>query len=185
MSDDTWDEARSLGSRIWQELKKATSTAADSADRHLKITKLRRKLKRLISQERDVNRGIGEKVYQLHQKGKVRNTDILEECRHIDELRENMEDIENQIRELQTEKEEKEAELEDEDFLTDEEDDSEESEVAVEVETPPADESDCGDGDEDESEDVDTVIDVEVTSPGHKEGEDLSSDVGDDEEVPQ
>ncbi len=191
MSEDTWEEARSVGRRLWDGLKRATASASEAADRTLTIARLRSSVKRLHKQRRKVQRIIGEKVYALHRKGKVRNADILHECERIDEMRNRIEETEQRIEELQKEEPEETDELEDDSFLTDEEE-AEETATPVEVETPETEEApeepDLTESislEDDETDDSAADIDVTISTPDTDDDdgtpESAEEDTGDDD----
>ncbi|MFO7946795.1 MAG: hypothetical protein R6V19_08265 [Armatimonadota bacterium] len=190
MSDDTFEEARSVGRRLWDGLKRATTSASEAADRTLTITRLRSTIKKLKNQRRKIEKAIGEKVYQLHEKGKVRNADILQDCERIDDLRKRVEETEQRIEKLQAEEPEETEELEDDSFLTDEEE-AEETATPIEVETPEAEEApeepdltegiSLDDGEDERESDIEVTIST-PTPEDESTQENAEKTSGDDDE---
>ncbi|MFP3902755.1 MAG: hypothetical protein ACLFWB_00805 [Armatimonadota bacterium] len=180
MSEDTWEEARSVGRRLWDGLKRATTSASEAADRTLTIARLRSSVKRLHKQRRKVERIIGEKVYALHKKGKVRNADILQECERIDEMRSRIEELEQRIEQMQAEEPEDTPDLVDDSPLTGQ-DDEQQPGTPVEVETDDfeeqTEEPDLTDDIslEDDSDEVVGDIDITISTP-HPEDDDSTGE---------
>ena len=134
--DDSRDQARQAGANIWETIKRTGGSAADAAQRALQVQRLSAQIRKMESQQRRVVFTIGQKVYELHGLGKVRNKDVLNECIKIDELSEQIELVKSQIEQIRAEaKERPEQELEDSGFLTEEVEDTDgEAEVEVEME---------------------------------------------------
>ncbi len=139
-----WQVIRQTADRIFRGSKHSVAVITESIDRQATIQKLASGMRGLERERHDLISTIGKKVYSLHQRGKVRNRDVLNDCVRIDEIGQQMEDLQQQIeqiRRLAATEEEIVVELEDEESLTDEEaatpEEVEEEEVATE---PPGEE---------------------------------------------
>ena len=89
MNEDSPQQAsqqqpRNVGSNMWEHLKRGGESAAESAQRHFSIQRLNSRIRRLKRRRRKLFYAIGDKVYALHRKGKVRHADVLPSCEGID-----------------------------------------------------------------------------------------------------
>ncbi len=119
-----WQVVRQTADRIFRGSKHSVAVITESIDRQATIQKLASGIRGLERERHDLISTIGKKVYSLHQRGKVRNRDVLKDCVRIDEMGQQMEDLQQQIeqiRRLAATEEEIVVELEDEELLTDEE----------------------------------------------------------------
>ena len=139
-----WQVIRQTADRVFRGSKHSVAVITESIDRQATIQKLASGIRGLEHERHDLISTIGKKVYSLHQRGKVRNRDVLNDCVRIDEIGQQMADLQQQIeqiRRLAATEEEIVVELEDEESLTDEEaaapEEVEEEEVATE---PPGEE---------------------------------------------
>lgn len=131
--DEHGDQAKQTGASIWETIKRTSGSAAEAAQRALQIQRLNAQIRKLEVQQRRVLFAIGQKVYELHGLGKVRNKDVLDDCLKIDELTEQAETVKAQIEQIRAEAKERPGdELEDDSFLTEE---AEETDVPVEIDT--------------------------------------------------
>lgn len=114
------------GSRHW------VGVITESLGRQGTMQKLAGQIRGLKRARSEVIRTIGTKVYSLHTRGKVRNRDVLSDCRRIDEIGQEIETLQQQIEEMRRQAaagEELVVEIEDEAPLTEE---AEEEEAAAE-----------------------------------------------------
>lgn len=129
--DEHGDQAKQTGASIWETIKRTSGSAAEAAQRALQIQRLNAQIRKLEVQQRRALFAIGQKVYDLHGMGKVRNKDVLDDCLKIDELSEQAVAVKAQIEQIRAEAKERPGdELEDDSFLTEE---AEETEVPVEI----------------------------------------------------
>jgi len=176
--DEREDQAKQTGASIWETIKRTSGSAAEAAQRALQIQRLNAQIRKLEVKQRRALFTIGQKVYELHGLGKVRNKDVLDDCLKIDELSEQAVAVKAQIEQIRAEAKERPAdELEDNGFLTEE---AEETEVPVEIDTPQTDatapeqpaccasdepaDADAAPGPEAESPDAGDDIDIELGS---------------------
>jgi len=126
-----------MGRQVARWAKTGGSSAAEWWDEKSAIQKRAAQMRKLNRQRREVTVRIGSKVYTLHRRGKVRNRDLLADCRKIDEADAEIERLKAEIEEIQKRKQQaptKPAELEDDSPVVDESDIEER--VAIEVEEP-------------------------------------------------
>jgi hypothetical protein len=75
-----------LGRLFWRNAKESGEAAAEAIEQHAQVQRLALQVRKL-DKERSVLIGqIGAKVYSLHGRGKVRNQDVLGDCKRIDEI---------------------------------------------------------------------------------------------------
>ena len=175
--DERGDQAKQTGASIWETIKRTSGSAAEAAQRALQIQRLNAQIRKLEVQQRRVLLAIGQKVYELHGLGKVRNKDVLDDCLKIDELSEQTVAVKAQIEQIRAEAKERPTdELEDNSFLTEE---AEETEVPIETDTPAADAAEpeqpaCGASDEPADADAAPEADAEASDAG----EDIDIELG-------
>ncbi len=98
------------------------------------IKKKLSRIRQLMRQRQETTVSIGAKVYSLHRKGKVRNTDLLADCKKLDDIAEQIEFVKQEIEELRdrsTGVKQDDPEMTDESPVVDAED--EDAPVAVDV----------------------------------------------------
>ena len=83
-----WQDLRTASRRMFRRGKAGVETLADSIDRQAATQRLTQQKRALLRERDELLLGVGKKVYTLHVRGKVRNRDVLGDCRKIDELRE-------------------------------------------------------------------------------------------------
>lgn len=131
MNEDSPQQAsqqqpRNVGSNMWEHLKRGGESAAESAQRHFSIQRLNSRIRRLKRRRRKLFYAIGDKVYALHRKGKVRHADVLPSCEGIDAIVEEIGKLLDEIQIIQAGASHPDAEPEppqDDGFLTVAEDD--------------------------------------------------------------
>ncbi len=134
-----WQDLKTASRRVFHRGKASMETLAENIDRQAAMQRLAQQKKALVREYNDLFMRIGKKVYTLHVRGKVRNRDVLGDCRRIDELREQIRGLmaEMDAIRLRAMGDPGDERLEDESVLAEEEDatleaeaPSEESEVA-------------------------------------------------------
>ncbi len=88
-----WNRARE-----W--LQRGSSAAGKWIDLQTEIGKRSAAIRRLQGEREKLIKQIGEKVYTLHTRGKVRNKDVLADCLKIDEILGEIERLRKEIEEL-------------------------------------------------------------------------------------
>ena len=94
------DSVRDFFRRIGEYLRRGSEKAGEWIDEQAAITKRVRAIRKLRSQQRQVLEIIGSKVYTLHTRGKVRNKDVLAECKRVDEILAQIERLRREIEEI-------------------------------------------------------------------------------------
>ncbi len=123
-------------------LRDSSEGASDWWDTKNSVQKRFSMIRGLIAQRREITGGIGAKVYTLHRKGKVRNSDLLADCQKLDDIGDRIEQLKLEIEELRDKERgitAEDVELSDESPVVDEEDVDTRVAVAVEVEVVDAD----------------------------------------------
>ncbi len=119
-----WQVVKQTADRVFRGSKHSVAVITESIDRQATIQKLASRMRGLERERHDLISTIGKKVYSLHQRGKVRNRDVLNDCVRIDEIGQQLEDLQQQIEQIRRQaatEEEIVVEIEDEESLTDEE----------------------------------------------------------------
>ncbi len=115
-------------------VREGSGNASEWWDHKSAIQKKLSRIRQLMRQRQETTVGIGAKVYSLHRKGKVRNTDLLADCEKVDDIAEQIEMVKREIEELRDRDsgvKPDEPEMTDESPVVDEED--KDTTVAVEV----------------------------------------------------
>ncbi len=84
MSEDTGQQPGNVAGNIWEYVKRSGENAAEKAQRHFSVQRLNSRIRGLKRKRRKLLYAIGEKVYELHKKGKVRHSEVLPSCQSID-----------------------------------------------------------------------------------------------------
>ena len=97
---DFMSRASELGGLLWRRARRGGEAAAEAFEQQASIQRLVGQVRKLDRERRSLFTEMGAKVYALHSQGKVRNQDVLEDCRRVDDigaemsrLRQQMEDI--------------------------------------------------------------------------------------------
>jgi len=97
---DFMSRASELGGLLWRRARRGGEAAAEAFEQQASIQRLVGQVRKLDRERRSLFTEMGAKVYALHGQGKVRNRDVLEDCRRVDDigaemtrLRQQMEDI--------------------------------------------------------------------------------------------
>jgi hypothetical protein len=97
---DFMSRASELGGLLWRRARRGGEAAAEAFEQQASIQRLVGQVRKLDRERRSVFAEMGAKVYALHSQGKVRNQDVLVDCRRVDDigaemsrLRQQMEDI--------------------------------------------------------------------------------------------
>jgi len=139
-----WQDLKAALRRLFHGGKAGMETLAVNIDRQAAMQRLTQQRRALLRERDELLLGVGKKVYTLHVRGKVRNRDVLADCRKIDELREQIKRLlaEMDAIRLRAMGEPGQERLEDESALSEEEESSTESAPAPETPaapgTPPA-----------------------------------------------
>lgn len=75
-------------------------TAAKASGELLEETKLRILIVNEQSKVEDFYEKIGEKVYQMYEKGNLQDDQFIDECKEIDSIKQNINSMKNRIKEL-------------------------------------------------------------------------------------
>ena len=138
MTSDERNQATGLGGGVWDALKRGGDSLAQAARRLAQVQRLQSQMQRLRARRRDTLQTIGEQVYALHGRGRVRNRDVLQNCEALDQIACQLADLHRQVEELREQARRPASTQEplDDSFLTDDDFD-EEMEIAepVDVET--------------------------------------------------
>jgi len=86
--------------RLGEAIRKSSDAAGKWIDLQAEIGRRTARIRRLQGEREKLIRQIGEKVYTLHTRGKVRNRDVLEDCVRIDEILGEIERLRREIEEL-------------------------------------------------------------------------------------
>jgi hypothetical protein len=86
MSEDTGQQPENLAGNIWEYVKRSGENAAEKVQRHFSVQRLNSRIRGLKRKRRKLLYAIGEKVYELHKKGKVRHSEVLPSCESIDRI---------------------------------------------------------------------------------------------------
>ncbi len=121
--NEFWMQLKQFCSRLFRSSKHGMETLAETLDRQAAIQRLAAQARALSRERNQLVVTIGKKVYALHRRGKVKNRDVLADCKRIDEIRDQIESLKAQIEEIRRKAagDLGEAELEDDSFLAEEE----------------------------------------------------------------
>lgn len=135
---DTWEQVRQFFARLFSRGRHGMETVAETLDRQAKIQRLAGQVRTLARERNNLVVTIGKKVYALHTRGKVKNRDVLADCKRIDAIRDEIADLKRQIEEIRLASmgEMPPVDLEDESLLGEEEAVAEEEASGGQV-TPP------------------------------------------------
>lgn len=81
---DVMTRFQELGRLFWRNAKESGEAAAEAIEQRALIQKLAMQVRKLDKERSNLVRQIGAKVYSLHGQGKVRNQDVLVDCKRID-----------------------------------------------------------------------------------------------------
>lgn len=178
---DFMSRVRDLGQLFWRNARESGEAAAEALEQRAAIQRLAGQIRKLDKERGERIRQIGGKVYALHSQGKVRNQDVLVDCQRLDEIKQEIAGLQQDIEKIRAASLEKGLEipiLSDETSLTEEAETNgaeavamvaveEEAEVVIEMEaevaaeaeesgeTPPA-ATGCEPAADDESPDLKT-----------------------------
>ncbi len=144
---ENWEQVKRFLARVFTRGKHGVETLAESLDRQAAIQRLSGQIRALNRERQELVKTIGKKVYTLHLRGKVRNRDVLADCKRLDEARDEIQNLQDQMEQIRRQalREPEEAALADETELTEEEapeaeaaeeEQAAEPEKAVAVEAP-------------------------------------------------
>ncbi|MGE5532001.1 MAG: hypothetical protein ACM3VW_07810 [Bacteroidota bacterium] len=81
---DVMTRFQELGRLFWRSARESGEAAAEAIEQRALIQKLALQVRKLDKERSGLVRQIGAKVYSLHSQGKVRNQDVLIDCKRID-----------------------------------------------------------------------------------------------------
>jgi len=84
MMSDVMTRFQELGRLFWRNARESGEAAAEAIEQRALIQKLALQVRKLDKERSNLVRQIGAKVYSLHSQGKVRNQDVLLDCKRID-----------------------------------------------------------------------------------------------------
>ncbi len=122
-----WEQIKDFCARLFRRGRHGVETLSESLDRQARIQRLAGQARALVRERNNLVTTIGKKVYALHNRGKVKNRDVLGDCLRIDQIRAEIEDLKRKIEEIRLAAVEDmpEMDLEDESLLDEEESASE------------------------------------------------------------
>jgi len=91
---------RELGGLFWRGAREKGEAAAEAFDQRTQIQRLALQIRKLDRERTGLIRQIGAKVYGLHGQGKVRNQDVLTDCKRIDEIITGIFDLRKEIEKI-------------------------------------------------------------------------------------
>ena len=100
MSDFMQKAGKSFG-LFFRRAREVGDEAAEVTGTRLQEMRLAAGIRRLQGEREQTIKQIGAKVYTLHTRGKVRNQDVVEDCRKVDGLSEQIKDLRRQIEDLE------------------------------------------------------------------------------------
>lgn len=83
---DIVTRVRELGGLFWRNAKESGEAAAEAIEQRAQIQRLALQVRKLDRERSALIGTIGGKVYSLHGQGKVRNQDVLTDCKRIDDI---------------------------------------------------------------------------------------------------
>lgn len=120
---DFMSRVRDLGQLFWRNARESGEAAAEALEQRAAIQRLAGQIRKLDKERGELVRQIGGKVYALHSQGKVRNQDVLVDCQRIDEIKQEIAGLQQDIEKIRAASLEKGLEipvLSDESGLTEE-----------------------------------------------------------------
>jgi hypothetical protein len=115
--------ARELGQLLWRKARQGGEAAAEALEQQASLQRLAGQARKLDRDRRLLFGQMGAKVYALHGQGKIRNQDVLEDCRRVDEIAAEIQALRQQMQDIRAAslaQGVKLPELDDETALTDE-----------------------------------------------------------------
>lgn len=97
---NSFDDIKKSVTGLFQRSVKSVDHLAETIDARADMTRMAAQIRSLKHKREDVIAQIGRKVYTLHTKGKVQNTDILADCKQVDAFGKQIEALQSQIEEL-------------------------------------------------------------------------------------
>ncbi len=150
------------------------------------VQERRNEIRELARERHQLLTEMGSKVYTLHRKSKVRNVDLLTDCRRIDEIADEIDRLEQEIMELKLRKaasRPKAVEVEDESPVVSEEDVAEPAAEAPEPEA--AEEAADSGGEVEEAAEAEEPAQVEEPAEAEEGAEPEEAGEGEDEAQPE
>ena len=95
-----WESVRAYMDRLFRRSRESVETLAETLDRQAVIQRLAGQARGLVRERNQLLLAVGKKVYTLHLRGKVKNRDVLGDCRQIDQIRARIERLQEQIEEI-------------------------------------------------------------------------------------
>jgi uncharacterized protein (UPF0333 family) len=108
LADRTAESVHDAGVKAIDAATEAAKSAAEKSKEELEILKLKKDILSLEGKEKDLFRGLGGEVYELHKKNKNASPTINVYAREIEKIEKDKEAIERQIEELRGKKKKKE-----------------------------------------------------------------------------
>jgi len=100
MNDFMQKAGKSFG-LFFRRARAVSDEAAEATGTRLQEMRLAAAIRRLQGERDQTIKQIGTKVYTLHTRGKVRNQDVVEDCRKVDSLSDQIRDLRGQIEGLE------------------------------------------------------------------------------------
>lgn len=173
MKSDEWSQAKDVGSSVWEAVKRSGDGIAQAAKRLAQLQRIQAQMQKLRTRRRNTLYAIGEQVYALHGRGKVRNRDVLKSCGELDLIARQLADLHRQVEELREQARQPCATQEpvDDSFLTDD-DDLDEATDDVEISGPEDEQEEAGQPEDDQE----PAEEVEAQEPEHEQHDDYGDD---------
>ncbi|HEY3396427.1 MAG TPA: hypothetical protein VGM19_02110 [Armatimonadota bacterium] len=136
--NDFWEQLRRFLASLFSSGKQGVETLAESIDRQAAIQRLAAQGRGLARERNELLLTIGRKVYSLHQRGKVKNRDVMADCKRLDLIGEELHELKHQIEEIRLASmaDMEPAELLDDSVLADEDIETPETEAAAAAPEP-------------------------------------------------
>ncbi len=154
------EQFKSASRSLSRLLKRTTDAVSERWEELTAIQDRRREMRQLARERQQLLVEMGTKVYSLHRRGKVQNTDLLTDCEQIDTIADDVERLEREIEELKRQQagmQPPEADVSDESPVVGEEDIDT---AAAEAEETEAEDAEAEDAESDEGP---TMIPVETS----------------------
>lgn len=97
---NSFDDIKKSVTGLFQRSVKSVDHLAESIDQRTDMTRMAAQVRSLKHKREEAIAQIGRKVYTLHTKGKVQNTDIAADCCQVDAFGKQIEELQGQIEEL-------------------------------------------------------------------------------------
>jgi hypothetical protein len=98
--NDFWEQLKLAFARLFRRGQHGVETMREDLDRRTRIQRLVAQARGLARERNALVTTLGKKVYALHQRGKIKNRDVLSDCLRLDEIRTEIEALKRKIEEI-------------------------------------------------------------------------------------